>query len=342
MTIGFKELIRSFEPALTRVKSVIHSQIRTRHPFRKQMNDYLLSMNGKQVRALLLLLCSCRKNEEDFSEDAYKAAAILEMIHSASLIHDDIIDKAETRRGKMTLGKKWGETTAILFGDVLVAKAFHLCSFLNTRLHRIILEEVSDGISKVCSGEILQNHYAFQCDVTEKIYLDIVKQKTASLFRLACYLATILGSFDLPHSKHMVHMLQFGQSLGIAYQMVDDCMDLIIPTQDSGKSNFRDLSEGKITLPIILLRERCSKKDWAAIQPSLFHLKAEKKILFWKCVQETGCVESTFQRAKSYLKKARQSLSKVQDLKYKDTLEQFLTLLERPLLPLSKPLRLSQ
>ncbi len=325
MAVVLKELIQPFEAELSRVKQVIRSQIQTSHPFRKQMNEYLLSMNGKQLRALLLLLCSC-KNGETFSEDARKAAAILEMMHNATLIHDDIIDKAETRRGKMTIGKKWGETTAILFGDVLVSKAFHLCGALGSL---DILETLANGIAEVCSGEILQNHYAFRLDVSEKIYLDIVKQKTASLFRLACHLGSVLGHFDATASRHLV---RFGESLGIAYQMVDDCMDLIVPTRDSGKSNFRDLSEGKLTLPVLLLRERCSPKDWAALKTSLFHLEGEKKKLFWKCVKETACVERTFQYAKTYLKKARGSLSAVPDLKYRRTLEQFLTLLERPLI----------
>jgi octaprenyl-diphosphate synthase len=325
VTIILKALIRPFESELTRVKNLIRDQIKTDHPFRKQMNHYLLSMNGKQLRALLLLLCSCKKGAK-FSEDSRKVAAILEMVHNATLIHDDIIDRAEMRRGKMTLGKKWGETTAILFGDILVAKAFHLCSTIGSLE---ILGKLANGVSEVCNGEILQNHYAFRFDITEKIYLDIVKKKTASLFHLACDLGATLGNFDRAASKHMK---QFGEFLGIAYQMVDDCMDWIVPTKNSGKSNFRDLSEGKVTLPLLFLRERCSKKDWAGLQSSLFHLEGEKKKLFWKCVQETDCVESTFQEAQHYLEKAKRSLFAIPDLKYRDTLEQFLNVLKRPLL----------
>ncbi|KKM23364.1 hypothetical protein LCGC14_1615980, partial [marine sediment metagenome] len=237
---------------LNRIELELRSQLlSSKDKFILQVNRYLLDSAGKRLRPSLLLLCA--KTNNHWNEKAIPVAACLELIHTASLVHDDVLDEADLRRNKAVFNTRWGNEPAILTGDYLYFKAFSILSQLEVpRISSI----VSFAAEQMCEGEIIQTCKTYQLDVSEEDYLEIIRKKTASLMAASCEAGAVLSGSHPSLQKALAH---YGLNFGMAFQIIDDCQDLTASPDEAGKSTYKDIEQGKMTLPLIYLVKRASK-----------------------------------------------------------------------------------
>jgi octaprenyl-diphosphate synthase len=215
--------------------------------------QYALTNQGKQLRPALVALTATSVGK--IIPDHINAGAIVEMVHLATLVHDDIMDAAEIRRGRPTVAANWGNEISVLLGDCLFAQALLLAaSFPTTEICRMVAGSTKD----VCTGEILQTKNCYRFDLTRSEYLRILGMKTGVLFALACDLGGLLAGGTPPQRASL---REYGMALGTAYQIYDDCLDLYATEKATGKSLGTDLANGKLTLPLLVLLERASAED---------------------------------------------------------------------------------
>jgi octaprenyl-diphosphate synthase len=309
----------SVRTELFSVEKEIRKQVDSNQALLRSMNQDWFSAKGKLLRSLLVLWCSCNKNKK-IPLQAIKTASVMELLHQATLIHDDIIDQAPLRRGKATFHKSWGAPSAVLYGDYLISMA--LQSALSIK-ERAVLEILSQAASQVCQGEILQNHHAFDPTLTRKAYLHIIHYKTASLFSACCQAGGIL---NVQNKAALPLLKQFGLHLGLAYQIMDDCFDFI--KNASIKSPFNDLREGKITLPIILLLEKAPIHIRKKIIPSLFETNLNTTSLL-SLFKKNHCLQNALSTARKYLSKAQHCAESLDHLHYQKELLGLIALLKK-------------
>jgi octaprenyl-diphosphate synthase len=208
---------------------------------------------GKMLRPTLVLACglaahphaSSGLRRDLLAERHVVIGAVVEMVHMATLVHDDVLDEAELRRGAPTLGRLRGNEAAVILGDYLIASAFHLCSQLDTQRASLLIARAS---STVAQGELLQLHNRENYSLDERTYLEILERKTASLIAIACELGAWASEAPEGVWRSMAH---FGREIGVAFQIQDDLLDLVGVEGEVGKSLGRDLAKGKLTLPLI-------------------------------------------------------------------------------------------
>ena len=199
------------------------------------------------LRPTLLLLCAQASNPEqtECSDEQVVAATVLEMIHMATLVHDDVLDEAEVRRGGETVNRRKGNEAAVILGDYLISKSFHLCSGLDTQRTALRVGEIT---SVVCEGEMLQNAHRGDMRLGERTYFDIIERKTAALIALACELGAAHAGAGVRVQRELY---EFGRLIGCAFQIQDDLLDLVGDESVVGKSLGRDVAKGTLTLPLI-------------------------------------------------------------------------------------------
>jgi octaprenyl-diphosphate synthase len=235
------------ERDLEEVESVLARTLQSPRPFVQQLLQHLRSYAGKRLRPALLLLTAraCGR----VTSEHHILAAVVEMIHTATLVHDDVLDGAAMRRHVSTVNAGWGNQNSILLGDFLFTHAFHLASSVDAQACRII----GEATNRVCEGELQQSSQRGNLDLDEEEYLDIIDGKTAELTACCCR----LGALYSGSSDEVVEALtRYGRSLGVAFQIADDLLDLIGEERATGKSLGTDLDQQKVTLPIIRLLTR--------------------------------------------------------------------------------------
>ncbi len=225
------------------VERVFDEELACDLPFVVDLCDTVRSYRGKMLRPALLLLCGRAAGE--LRSDHHTLAAVIEMVHMATLVHDDVLDEADERRRQPTVGAIAGNEAAVLLGDFLISHAYHLCSSLNSQYAS---RRVADATNTVCEGELLQNHYSGDLTPDEARYFDIVGRKTGALTAVACELG---GAFAGASKDVVAGLRQYGLQAGIAFQIVDDVLDLVGDEGETGKTLGRDWSSGKLTLPLI-------------------------------------------------------------------------------------------
>ncbi len=262
----------------TKVNNVILENLSNSVPLISQLSNYIFSAGGKRIRPLLTLASS--KLCGYVGERHINMAAAIEFIHTATLLHDDVIDESKTRRGKKSANTVWGNKSSILVGDFLLSKAFKL--MIKDGSHEC-LEVLSDTSVKISQGEILQLDTEKNLNTTEAIYLDIIESKTGSLFSAACLVS---GKISNVAESYENSLRDYGKFLGLAFQIVDDTLDYSSNDRMLGKDVGDDFKESKVSLPIILAYKRSSK--------------VEKK--FWEKVIIEGSKDfKDFERAKEIL-----------------------------------------
>ena len=241
----FREAFEMVNPALYSVEERIRQQARQFDPAVEGYVNYVCDTGGKRLRPVLALLCAGATGK--ISSSHLDLAVILELVHVASLVHDDIMDGADVRREQPTANAKWGNAISVLLGDALFAHALRLSTnFENTEVCR----RIADASVDVCSGEIIQTQRRFDLKLGLQDYYKIIEMKTAALFAAACELAALLNGAS---PEIIRHYQTFGRRLGSAYQIYDDCVDLVGSEEDAGKTLGTDLRKGKFTLPILVL-----------------------------------------------------------------------------------------
>jgi octaprenyl-diphosphate synthase len=223
--------------------------------------SHLIGSGGKRFRPLLLLaaaeLCGYK------GERRYPLSAIIEFIHTASLLHDDVIDHAETRRGKASANRVWGNAASVLVGDFLYSKSFKL---MTDDGNPAILKLISTTTNTMSEGEVFQLMKAGDIGITEKEYLSIVEKKTSILISAACAIGGILGNAA---EGQIEALTRFGMRLGTAFQITDDTLDYVAKEEEFGKAIGQDLSEGKLTLPLIRTMRKCTPEEKTFIRTGI-------------------------------------------------------------------------
>src|SRR5581483_3547030 len=275
---------------------------------------YLQDGGGKRLRPILLLLSSHIAGQ--FSDASIRLAAVVEMIHAATLVHDDVIDSAKTRRGRPSSNATWGNHTCVLAGDWLYMQAFQVA--LRERNFRVL--DLLIGLTQLMvEGELLQLEYIGKIDVSEADYMELVDRKTASLFSASARLgAMVSGADELVETR----LGEFAWNLGMAFQLVDDVLDFTSREQVLGKPVGNDLREGKATLPMIYALERASKEERAAVETVLTHGNYDtvpfSSIL--RFVERTEGIRRAQDRAQQFTQKARDIIAEFPDSPYQRAL----------------------
>jgi octaprenyl-diphosphate synthase len=231
-----------------------------------------------------------------------KAAVIIEMVHLATLVHDDVMDEAQIRRGTPTLAAKWGNEIAVLFGDCLFAQALKLASSYPTPE---VCRAVALATNTVCSGEILQTQQRGKFVAARRDYFRVIEMKTGELFTLSCDLAAYLSGAAM---EQRTALREFGAAVGTAYQVYDDCVDLFGTEAGAGKSLGTDLAKGKLTWPILLAWERAGAKDRAALEHLIQDWQPENFTAVNALLAKYDTFAPSVEVIQRYLEQARRSL----------------------------------
>tara|TARA_R110000868_G_scaffold411617_1_gene706017 strand:+ start:88756 stop:89808 length:1053 start_codon:yes stop_codon:yes gene_type:complete len=287
-----------------------------------QMCEHVERYRGKMLRPMLVLLCGAAANPELSnilaSDDPSKiltdahivSGAVCEMVHMATLVHDDVLDEAEIRRRGKTINAMKGNETSVILGDYLIASAYELCSSLNSPVPSRIVGKAS---AVMCTGELLQLHNRNNYELDEPTYFEILKRKTAALIGAACELGALstLG-FDQQDHPTVQALLGFGTDLGIAFQIQDDVLDLTGTEASVGKSVGKDLEKGKLTYPIIHHLSNASDKARSlTLIEAISHGDQSGLPELLKLVEATESIEATQDMAMSYVQSAKSRLSSI-------------------------------
>jgi len=292
-----RQIKQVFGPVLDRlelVENFLKGEFSHAEPMVRDVATYVLGSGGKRLRPALVLLVSRMlgyKGERDI-----RYAAVLEMIHTATLIHDDIIDESNLRRGEPTANNTWGNQTTVLVGDWLYTRTMDLCLELGDI---DVMRVLTSATLRMTEGEILADRVRGRIDVDEPTYMDITQRKTAELFAAACAVPALFQ----PATLHLTEkLLEFGRNVGVSFQLVDDMLDFTAASSDLGKPVMADLREGRITLPIILLLKRLDSgtRDRLAdvAKTGRFDTISEETVL--EMVRTSGVLEEVRLRADQY------------------------------------------
>ncbi len=241
-------------PQMAQLDRFLSAQLSSFEPEIRQMAEYCIDTSGKRIRPALVFLSGWTGSEK-FSADLVRVAAVVELVHLATLVHDDIMDGAEVRRNRHTAVREYGPAASVLLGDALFAHALHLAAQYPTAE---VCAAVADSTRRVCAGEIVQTLHRRSTQITRAEYWRVIELKTAELFRVSCFLGARLGGYE---PGFVLAATAFGRHLGLAYQVYDDLADFFGDPQRIGKTLGTDLSSGKITLPLLVLSDRLPAGD---------------------------------------------------------------------------------
>jgi octaprenyl-diphosphate synthase len=242
--IRLEDVIRPVADDLKAVEELVRKSFETPHPFLIEIISHVSRLSGKKLRPLLVLLAG--KAAGNVTEKHHKLGLAIELVHTATLIHDDMLDRSELRRKMQTVNARWGVDAAILLGDYLFSEAFRVSTTIDGAELAGELAEITNSISV---GELRQTMSKFHLDLTEEEYLDIIRRKTALLYAAACYYGARYGGDPERAESYRV----FGEKVGMAFQIVDDLLDILGTESEMGKTLGTDLELGKMTLPLIHL-----------------------------------------------------------------------------------------
>jgi len=317
-------LYKLVEPEMNQVSKVIETTLlNTQTKPLREINSYILSAKGKRLRPLLcLLFFKVHNGKSENLNQVIHLAAALELIHMASLIHDDIIDKADIRHNQPSVYAKWGTEAAIPIGVYLYSMSLSLIAKTN---NIALLQRISKTVQHLCEGELVQVLERDNLNLDIKSHLLALKKKTAVLFSLACFSGTYLAGQSLRTCYKAKH---FGFGLGMGFQISDDVMDFTATEKQLGKKPGQDYEQGEMTLPILLLLKNASPE----LQKTLITSMQSKEATFDQIkdllVQHPHAIENTKSLALGYLNVAKKSLEGLPQNSYKDSFEAILTLLQ--------------
>ena len=310
---SYFQLRDSVEEKLVLTEEKIKSKLASDVELVQKMTDYHIETGGKRLRALLTLgaakLCGYSKGSRDIN-----LAACVELIHSATLMHDDVIDEGVMRRGKATLNKVWDNQSSVLIGDYLLSRCFEM---MVEDGNLEVLKLLSSTSSKIAQGEVLQLQHKGEVDMLEETYLKIISAKTAELFAAATKVGAILSNVDLKEKKALEF---YGRNLGLTFQIADDTLDYNSELKLFGKKIGQDFFEGKITLPIILLFQKLNPIEKKLLK-EIFNKELRIEEDFYKVIsliKKYKVIEECYQKAQHYINLASNSLTVFKDSKEKE------------------------
>jgi octaprenyl-diphosphate synthase len=298
---------------LSEMEVVFQRELRSEHPYVSDVLTHLNTYRGKRLRPMLLLLTAQAVGE--VGVEHHVLAAVVEMIHTATLVHDDVLDEASTRRHVATVNSRWNNETSVLLGDYLFTHAFHLAASLDSAL---ACRLIGRATNLVCEGELAQIHERGNSNLTEEQYFQIIEGKTAELCAVSCY----LGAHFTGASEAVVQAMEtYGRNLGIAFQIADDLLDVCGTEKETGKTLGSDLEKQKLTLPLIRLLAQSSEEEQVRIRELLAHPSTTSRQEINRLLRSTDALDYARRRAFDYVAGARASLSYLTDSPAKQVLE---------------------
>jgi len=302
-----KELIN--EQLLCCPDATLHSSATLRSTSKigvRRLVEHLDGCRGKMIRPGLVLLAGGAVGK--ITDKHIRVAAIMEMIHNATLLHDDVIDEGQRRRGQATVNSLWGNETAVLLGDFLLSKVFKMCADLESEVVKVI----ASAAARTCEGELRQIAQRENWQLTEAEYLDIITEKSAALFSSCCYLGGLLGGAG----EAEVRLLSdFGLNFGIAFQIADDLLDIIGDEAKTGKTLGSDVDKNKLTLAVIHLLGVMDEKERLAVIGSLCNKASMVEML-----RSSGSLEYAYSKAQEFVAKAIAALAGLRESNAKESL----------------------
>ncbi|RZV37632.1 MAG: polyprenyl synthetase family protein [Candidatus Acidulodesulfobacterium acidiphilum] len=301
------------ENELEKVEEQFEKHLITETPLIHKVAEYVISSGGKRIRPILLIVASKLCGYD--GNDHISLAAVIEFIHTATLLHDDVVDNAPLRRGKASANTIFGNEAAVLVGDYLFAKSFKVLSDINNIK---VIKSYSDATTLMAEGEVKELVKTADIKTGEKDYLDIIIKKTAVLFACASEVGAIIAGKEEKCAKKLY---DYGLNIGIAFQLMDDALDYI-SDKEFGKFIGNDLKEGKLTLPLIHAIERASQDEKEVIINIIYKKRLASKDLrtVLSLVKSYGSIDYTISKAKDAIKKAKKNLDIFPDSKYKNSL----------------------
>jgi octaprenyl-diphosphate synthase len=302
------------------VDALIASRLASDVPLVSQISTYIVAAGGKRLRpAVLLLMCGalgCAHPQR------HQLAAVVEFIHTATLLHDDVVDESTLRRGKPTANAAFGNASSVLVGDFLYSRAFQMmveCGSMR------VMEILAHTTNVIAEGEVMQLMNMHNASLDESSYLNVIRSKTAKLFEACARLAAVLSGSDAQTEQACAN---YGQSLGTAFQVVDDALDYEGDAASLGKNLGDDLREGKVTMPLIVAMQRANPQEAELIRQAIekpdadadaapAHLQAIMQV-----IRKTGALEATYAAARAEIDRAQQALVHLPDSAYKQALMQ--------------------
>lgn len=297
---------------LARAEEVFREQLQSEHPFVDELVSYGCLLGGKRLRPALLLLAA--KASGRITREHYTLAAVVEMIHTATLVHDDVLDDAETRRHLATVNARWDNEAAVLLGDFLFTHAFFLASTTgSTTACRLI----GQATNRVCEGEIKQKGSRGNLDLCEDEYFQIVEGKTAALTECSCQLGALFAGASDDATRRLS---EYGRLLGIAFQIADDLLDVVGEQGVVGKTLGTDLEKQKPTLPLIRTLQLCTAQERQMISDLLFTEASDRhQRLLW-LMEKYDAIDYARQTALRFVDDARAQISALNPSPARDTL----------------------
>ncbi len=304
------------------VDLVINDRLTSEVPLVKEVSQYIISAGGKRLRPALLLLVSGALGSDH--PHRHTLAAVVEFIHTATLLHDDVVDESTLRRGRATANERFGNAPSVLVGDFLYSRAFQMMVDVNNMR---VMQVLSDATNVIAEGEVQQLVNMHDPSLDEAAYLRVIRSKTAKLFEASARLAPILAGAT---AEMEIACAIYGQALGTAFQVIDDVLDYEGDAQELGKNLGDDLREGKVTLPIICALKKASAEQQQLLKAAIVEGDVEHMDAILNIIRETGALEAARSSAMAEARRAMEAARTLPENPYRSALLQLAAdLLER-------------
>lgn len=310
-----EQIRKPIREELTTVDQLIVNELFSGVPLIQTIAQHIVSSGGKRLRPLVVLLAA-KAVGYDHDNEHHELAAVVEFIHTATLLHDDVVDKSELRRGQETANTIWGNEASVLVGDFLYSRAFQI---LARRDNIPVMKVLANTTNQLSEGEVMQLLNQQNPDVSEANYREVIRRKTAQLFSAAAEIGSLIGTDNTELHKVMAN---FGLHLGMAYQMIDDLLDYTANTEQLGKNIGDDLAEGKITLPLIHTLHHSKPKQATLIRSAIEKGSLKNLDAILEAIEETNARDYTLSCAKHHTSLALALLNNVPASPFSESLTQ--------------------
>ncbi|MFC7516105.1 octaprenyl diphosphate synthase [Herbaspirillum sp. GCM10030257] len=307
-------IIEPISADMEAVNTVIRRQLHSEVPLVNQIAEYIISAGGKRIRPVLVLLVANAFGYR--GSHHHDLAAVVEFIHTATLLHDDVVDESSMRRGRETANAMFGNAASVLVGDFVYSRAFQIMVAVgNMRVMQIL----ADATNVIAEGEVLQLLNMHDPDVTEERYLQVIRSKTAKLFEAAAQLGALIAGAS---ENEIDAAAEYGRSVGTAFQLIDDVLDYSGNADDIGKNVGDDLREGKPTLPLIYLMQHGTDEQRQLVRACIQNGDEQHFDEILSAITNSGALEYTKQQAENAAKRASDAIAALTNSKFKDSLLQ--------------------
>ena len=308
---------KHIKPELEELETFLKESISSDIELATEVSSYIVQSGGKRIRPTITILIARALNYQ--GNELTKLAAAIELLHTASLIHDDVVDQSELRRGKISIHKKWNNAHGVLVGDFVYSKAFQLMASLKNKQ---IIQTLADSTNRISEGEVMQLNFLESKSIKEEDYFEIIGRKTAELFKACAHTAALIAEAE----ENLVKTsCEFAYALGIVFQLTDDLLDYYGDELRTGKKIGKDFLEGKITLPLIKAYDLANTDDLRLLKGA-FETRDEGKLYeVINIISRSGAVKEVEKVTNEYSEKCLNLLDKFQDSIYKESLRAVVT-----------------